>query len=174
MPLPVKDFRVAVLAVDCQDNFANAAFQGNEETEQARWNIEVALPQWRRKNWLVYSIFSKAATPDKAGVFPLLRQCPQLRKDHESAFVGSDLDQRLKLARRSFLVVAGYHLTTCVAQTAIHGAQRGYDVYLPLDLCGEGDRGRHLAKEEFDKKKQAAINRMAKANVNIVMWRDLT
>lgn len=87
--------------------------------------------------------------------------------------MGSNLPNLLRTVRPLPIIGVGYHLTTCVKETLIHAAQEGYDVLLPIDLCGEGDRGRNLSEQQKADKKQAALARMAEAGVQTILSRDL-
>ncbi len=158
-------YGVAFLAVDCQRVFTHAACQGSVDTERAANQIAEVLPSLLKKDAPLFTLFSNAKHVKDAGLLlPVIKGTP-IGKKHESGFTGSDLDGRLHRAGAKTLIVFGFHFTTCVLNTALAGVNNGYKVIVPADLCGEGDRGRHLSLSALHDRKAQAYERMERAGV---------
>jgi len=159
--VPYRPYLAALIVVDCQTAFFRA--QGTPETEFTADRICKAAAFAKEKRVALYSVFSNASTPEQAGVPQTLADMAyNLRKMHESAFSGSNLESLLRRAHRSQLIVAGFHTTTCVQRTVINALKAGFRVAVASDLVGEGDRGRHLSQGELQALEQAALNNMRK------------
>jgi isochorismate hydrolase len=156
----------AFVPIDCQSVFYGAA-QGTCATALVAQKIDHVVPSLTEKGVAVYAIYSKAQTPEQAGLLCSLRAGFCMAKTHESAVIGSNLLDLLRKARRPNIVVAGFHLTTCVTLTAMHLRLRGYNVAVASDLCGEGQRRRNLCEGELQEKIDAAHMRLSQEGISV-------
>jgi nicotinamidase-related amidase len=63
-----------------------------------------------------------------------------IEKDVNSAFVGTDLELRLRERRINRLVVAGFFTNFCVETSVRMAGNMGYDTYLAHDACATCNR----------------------------------
>jgi len=68
-----------------------------------------------------------------------------IEKTHASAFFGTDLDQRLKIAGCDSVVVAGFTTSGCVRASAVDALQYNYRTIVVEDAVGDRDESAHLA-----------------------------
>ena len=66
-------------------------------------------------------------------------------KTRYSAFVGTDLDARLRALGVTTLVLTGVATNVCVESTWRHGFMLDYYVVVPVDLVACGDAAAHAA-----------------------------
>ena len=78
-------------------------------------------------------------------------------KKRYSAFFGTDLDERLRAADASTLVLAGINTHACVRTTAIDAYQRDYDVVLAGDCVGSYDTEHHTVSLRYMNGKIARV-----------------
>lgn len=65
---------------------------------------------------------------------------PVIRKVVNSAFIGTDLELRLREHRINRLVMAGFFTNFCVETTTRMAGNLGYDTYLAHDACAASNR----------------------------------
>ena len=117
-----------------------------------RWNVDVdanglaLLAAWRSAgrpiihvrhdsvepgSTLAYGTFGNAFRP---GFGPIGEE-PLVTKSVNSAFIGTDLDQRLKALGARHVVTFGISTDMCVSTTVRTGANLGWDMVLVPDAC---------------------------------------
>ena len=165
-------YRTAVAAIDCQDVFLKA--QGTQETMQMSDRIDAAVDPVAASGAAIFSLYSKAGSLGQSGMLEsLMGKAISFEKKHESGFVGSDLEKRLKAAYRSNVIFWGVHTTTCILNSALHSCQRGFNTAVASDLIGEGLRGRNISSANIQERERVALNRMREAGVIVAPMREL-
>lgn len=158
--------RTALVGIDCQQSFFNA--QGTPETIATADRINDAVPLLKQRGVAIYSLFSNAPSVEQSGMLDILaQQAFSFEKKHESGFIGSDIEQKLRSAFRPKIILSGFHTTTCIRLTAIGGVKAGFQVAVASDLIGEGMRGRNLTNREIESRAQNSIAIMKKEGVTV-------
>lgn len=143
-PTPLKLPRDAVLlCIDVQKGFDQFTQRNNPGLEstlaalQAAWR-KAGRPVWHVKHDSVEqkSVFrpglpGNAFKPETA---PRPGE-PVVPKSAHSAFIGTDLEERLQRAGCETLVIAGIQTNYCVASTARMAGNLGYATYVVGDAC---------------------------------------
>ncbi len=141
--------QAALLIIDVQKGMDDPARRprNNPDAEQ---NIARLLDEWRAAGKLVVHVQHDSLNPDSVFVagkpgFPIknlvapLPGEPWIIKHHHSAFIGTDLEDLLREAGISTVVVTGLVANHCVETTARMANNLGFDVYLPRDATASWD-----------------------------------
>ena len=140
----------ALVVVDVQKGFDDPRW-GRRNNPQAESNIQRLLRAWRKSHMPVFYIqhCSKVAdSPLRPGtpgneikdvVAPLSEE-PVVRKDVNSAFIGTDLESQLRRKSIGTLVIVGITTDHCVSTTARMAGNMGFDVYVISDATATFDR----------------------------------
>lgn len=145
------DDRTALVVVDVQKGFDDAAYWGPRDNPQAEENIEALLHEWRdRSRPVVFVQHSdedplSPLHPGNAGhaFKDLLSGKPDLlvHKTVNSGFHGSpDLDGWLRAQGIESIVVCGITTNHCCETTARVGGNLGYRVFFAVDATHTFDR----------------------------------
>lgn len=132
-----------LLTIDMQQGFDQFALRNNPDCEanvaalQAAWR-KAGRPLWHVKHDSVEprSVFRpgqpgnalKPATAPHKGE-------PLVAKSAHSAFIGTDLEERLQRAGSETLVLCGIQTNFCVASTARMAGNLGYRTFVVADGC---------------------------------------
>lgn len=148
---PALDLSGAVLLpIDLQKGFDEARW-GNRSTPELEANVGRVLGAWRSAGLPILHVrhASTAATstlhPDHPGhafkpeATPLPGEAVVTKSVH-SAFIGTDLEARLKRLGARRLVLLGIQTNYCVATTARMAGNMGYDVTVLADACATFDQ----------------------------------
>lgn len=137
--------RAVLLPIDMQQAFDEPAWP-------RRWNPAVddngraLLAAWRRASRPIIHVRHDSATPDSSlapgqpgnafrpGFGPRDGE-PLVTKSVNSAFIGTDLDLRLRRLGARHVVVFGISTDMCVSTTVRTGANMGWDMILVPDAC---------------------------------------
>jgi nicotinamidase-related amidase len=145
----------ALLVIDAQqgvNDFAHwGGHAGRRNNPEAERHIQALLAAWReRKLPVIYTQHDsrqqisplKLSLPGGAFMHGLEPQPGELvlRKDVNSAFVGTALELELRRRQISRLVVAGFFTNFCVETTVRMAGNMGYDTYLAHDACATTNR----------------------------------
>jgi len=135
----------ALLLVDIQKGLDELEFYGGERNNpDAERNARLILEYWRRQNWPLFHIKHCSVTPGsplteglpgnehKDEVKPLPGE-PVIRKNVNSAFIGTDLRERLDAEGIRDVVIVGLTTEHCVSTTARMAANYGFATVLVSD-----------------------------------------
>ena len=156
------DAAPALLIIDVQ-NAIDAPVWGRRGQSYAEANIARLLAVWREKAWPVFHIRHDSVEPNspyrpgqpgndfKAEVAPLPEEAVIVKRTN-SAFIGTDLEARLRAQDIGRLVITGVLLENSVDATLRMAGNLGFDVLLPADATASIDRtgrdGRTWTAEE--------------------------
>lgn len=140
----------ALIIIDVQKGFDDPRW-GRRNNPQAESNIHRLLEAWRKSQMPVFYIqhCSKVSDsplrPDTPGneikdiVEPLSGE-PVVRKNVNSAFIGTDLESQLRRKGIGTLVIVGITTDHCVSTTARMAGNMGFDVYVVSDATATFNR----------------------------------
>jgi nicotinamidase-related amidase len=149
-PAPLDLTGAVLLLIDVQKGFDDPRW-GKRCTPELEANVSKLLLAWRSSGNPVIHVrhASRKATSTlhashpghafKPEADPLPGEV-QLVKDVHSAFIGTDLESRLKTLKADRLVVVGIQTNYCVATTARMANNLGYDVTVVADACATFDQ----------------------------------
>ena len=133
----------ALILIDVQEGLDEPRL-GQRNNPAAEANMARLLRHWRERGRPVFHIQHMSTEPDsplrpelpgnaiKAVVAPQGEE-PVIRKQVNSAFIGTDLDARLRQARIESLVIVGLTTDHCVSSTARMAGDLGYDTVVVAD-----------------------------------------
>ena len=153
----------AVLMIVDVQRAIDAPVWGRRGQPEAEANIAALLAAWRERGWPVIHIRHDSTEPQspyrpnqpghafKPEAMPMDGE-PVIAKRTNSAFIGTDLGDRLAKGGHQCLVVAGVLLENSVEATVRMAGNLGYRVLLPADATASIDRrdrnGRHWPAED--------------------------
>lgn len=142
----------ALIIVDVQTGFKEQDyFGGNRNNPDAEAHIAALLDAWRSTGRPVFHVKHNSVSlnsplrPGQAGndikpeVAPLPGE-PLIEKNVNSAFIGTDLEQRLREAGISQVVIVGLTTNHCVSTTTRMAGNLGFDTVLVADATATFDR----------------------------------
>ena len=142
----------ALLLVDIQKGFENEAYWGgNRNNRDAEEKCAQLLKVWRKLDLPIFHIKHGSRNPNsplhpsKAGfelhdsIQPLPNE-PVIVKDVNSAFIGTDLQQRLEEKKVESLVIAGLTTNHCISTTTRMAGNLDFKTYLVGDATATFDR----------------------------------
>lgn len=170
----LKNTRPALILIDIQQGFDNIPYWGGERNNpDAEFNAKRLLDHWRANNLPLFHIQHCSANPQsllsatnpgnafKEIVTPLLSE-PVIKKSVNSAFIGTDLKERLDAANIETLVIAGLTTEHCVSTTARMAGNFGYDTFVVADATAAfaktGIKGEHYSAETIHLTALAQLN----------------
>ncbi|WP_424941739.1 cysteine hydrolase family protein [Aliiroseovarius crassostreae] len=145
----------ALILVDIQAGFSDP-YWGARNNPDAEEKAGRLLAHWRGNGWPVFLIQHLSTNPDsplypgKPGVALHPAIAPQpgepvIQKSANSAFIGTDLEARLRANGITDLVVAGITTPHCVSTTCRMGANLGFNVTLVHDATAAFSEGANTA-----------------------------
>lgn len=162
----------ALIIVDVQDGFDDPVW-GKRNNPDAEENIQRLLEGWRATGRPIFHIChrSKLETsplhPSSVGfrikdiVRPLQSE-PVIEKQVNSAFIGTDLESRLRTQGIRTLIITGLTTDHCVSTTARMASNLGFETYVVGDATATFDRtgpdGAHYDAEEIHAVNLASLN----------------
>jgi len=140
----------ALIVVDVQQGFDDPRW-GRRNNPDAEANIRRLLTAWRESNRPIFHVQHLSVEPDsplqpgrpgvefKESTKPL-RHEPVVSKRVNSAFIGTDLEARLRQQEISTVVVCGMTTNHCVETTTRMAGNLGFTTFLAADGCATFDR----------------------------------
>lgn len=155
----------ALIVIDVQKGLDEHEYWGERNNPEAEQNMAKLLDAWRRSGRTIYYIQHQSKNPKsplrpdyvgneiKDEVKPQTGE-PILQKKENSAFVGTDLEERLRAANQNTVVLIGLTTDHCVSSTARMAANLGFDTVVVSDATATFDRyspitSRHFTAEEM-------------------------
>jgi nicotinamidase-related amidase len=144
--------RTALVLVDVQQAFVEREQTGERRNNrQALANIARLLAAFRDRDMAIFHIRHASTEPgsrlrpDRSGYQPIMEAQeaegePVLVKHVNSAFIGTDLEKRLREGGYETLVIAGITTNHCVETTTRMAGNLGFDARLVSDACYTFDR----------------------------------
>ncbi len=163
----------ALIVIDVQKGL-DEPYWGKRNNPGAEQNIARLLDAWRRRGWPVYHLQHRSKNPNsplrpdyvgneiKDIVSPHPGE-PVLHKNENSAFIGTDLEERLRAGNQNTVVLAGLTTDHCVSSTARMAANLGFDTIVVSDATATFDRdspitSRHFTAEELHEAELTSLN----------------
>ncbi|MGB5819449.1 MAG: cysteine hydrolase family protein [Saonia sp.] len=151
----LKDKKPALLLIDIQKGMTgaenNAYWGGNRNNPDAELKCKTILEKWRELQLPIFHIRHSSQNPDsklhashEGFTFnPLVTPKegePIITKHVNSAFIGTDLKERLDKANIDTVVIIGLTTNHCVSTTTRMAGNFGYHTYLISDATATFDR----------------------------------
>lgn len=164
----------ALLLIDFQVGFDDA-YWGTRNNPAAEMNAGRLLSAFRAKGALIFHVRHLSTDPNsplsgagaalKSGFEPKAGE-PLVEKNVNSAFIGTDLEARLRETEVANLTICGLTTPHCVSTTTRMAANLGWDVVLVHDACAaftrnadtSFDRGRPYTAEEVHRAALSHLN----------------
>ncbi len=138
----------ALIIIDVQKAIDDPRWRkdGGRNHPEAEHNIARLLAAWRQRGWPIYHIRHDSTFPDspyrpgqhgndfKPEVAPLPGE-PVIAKQTNSAFIGTDLEPRLRTAGHTRLFITGVITNNSVEATVRMAGNLDFDTYLIEDAC---------------------------------------
>jgi nicotinamidase-related amidase len=169
-----KQDKPALLLVDIQKGFDDIAYWGGQRNNpEAENNAAELLHLWRAKGLPVFHVQHCSTTPVsrlhpshpgnalKDIVKPIGDE-PVIQKKVNSAFIGTDLKERLDQANIKTLVIAGLTTDHCISTTTRMAGNFGYETFLVSDATAtfnkKGVDGKNYSAELIHETALASLN----------------
>jgi len=150
--MKLRNQNTALILIDVQKGFNEENhWGGNRNNKDAEMKMAQILEQWRILKLPVFHIVHSSLHPDsklhashpgfeiKDEVKPIVGE-PVITKNVNSAFIGTDLKERLDSLGIHKLVIVGLTTNHCVSTTTRMAGNFGFDVYLISDATATFDR----------------------------------
>lgn len=144
MPI-TRDDRPALLLIDIQKAFDDVAYWGGHRNNlDAERNAGKLLSLWRTRRLPVFHVQHCSSTPTSLlhesnegnGFKDIVKPAdgePVIRKNVNSAFIGTDLQERLEADGIRTVVIVGLTTDHCVSTTVRMAGNLGFDVFVVSD-----------------------------------------
>ncbi len=148
--MPTINEKTALILIDVQEGF-NDPVWGKRNNPQMEDNIMQLLQEWRMANRPIFHIQHNSVLPESplrlnqvGNDFMEISQPqgnePVIGKTVNSAFIGTDLEARLREQDIEQMVIIGLTTNHCVSTTTRMAGNLGFDVYLVSDATATFDR----------------------------------
>jgi nicotinamidase-related amidase len=150
----------ALIVIDVQKGLDEFDYWGERNNPQAEENMARLLDAWRQRGWAVFHVQHRSKNPksplrpDYPGneikdiVKPQPGE-PLLHKTENSAFIGTDLEQRLRAGSHDHVVLVGLTTDHCVSTTTRMAANLGFSAIVVSDATATFDRRSPLTSRHF-------------------------
>jgi len=170
----LKEQNTALILIDIQKGFDEEEYWGgNRNNKNAEEKSAIILKKWREINLPIFHIVHSSKNPIsrlheshpgfeiKDEVKPIDGE-PIIKKDVNSAFIGTDLKERLDKLAINKLVIIGLTTNHCVSTTTRMAGNFGFDTLLISDATATFDRiginGEHFDSEIIHQTTLANLN----------------
>lgn len=153
--MPQLSPNTALIIVDVQKGLdEHAYYGGNRNNPDAEANIAKLLQFWRETKRPIFHIKHNSTNPEsplrpnqigndiKPEVAPQGDE-PIIEKTVNSAFIGTDLEERLQEANIEQIVIVGLTTNHCVSTTTRMAGNLGFETFLVADATATFDRIGH-------------------------------
>jgi len=171
----LREQNTALLLIDIQKGFDDEDYWGgNRNNKDAEAKAAEVLRKWRELDLPVFHIIHSSQNPKsrlhkshpgfeiKDEVKPIGGE-PVIEKDVNSAFIGTDLKERLKEQKINKIVILGMTTNHCISTTTRMAGNLGFDVLLLSDVTATFDRkgidGEVFSAEIIHQTALASLNR---------------
>tara|TARA_B110000879_G_scaffold90666_1_gene124580 strand:- start:508 stop:1074 length:567 start_codon:yes stop_codon:yes gene_type:complete len=150
--MSLKEQNTALILIDIQKGFDDEEYWGgNRNNKDAEEKSALILNKWRELNLPIFHIVHSSQYPIsrlhesnlgfeiKDEVKPIDGE-PVIKKDVNSAFIGTDLKERLDSQGINKLVIIGLTSNHCVSTTTRMAGNLGFDTLLISDATATFDR----------------------------------
>ena len=150
--MSLKEQNTALILIDIQKGFDEEEYWGgNRNNKDAEEKSALILNKWRELNLPIFHIVHSSQNPIsrlhesdpgfeiKDEVKPIDGE-PIIKKDVNSAFIGTDLKERLDSKGINKLVIIGLTTNHCVSTTTRMAGNFGFDTLLISDATATFDR----------------------------------
>ncbi len=150
--MKLRDQNTALLLIDLQKGFSDEAYWGgNRNNKDAEEKALQLLETWREFNLPIFHIIHSSQDPNSLlhkthPGFEMIESLkpkndePLIIKDVNSAFIGTDLKERLDAQNINKLVIVGLTTNHCISTTTRMAGNLGFDVLLISDATATFDR----------------------------------
>lgn len=155
----------ALIVIDVQKGLDEHQYWGERNNPDAEQNMARLLDVWRQRGWAIYHLHHQSKNPNSPlrpnyvgnEIKDIVRPQPGepvLQKKENSAFIGTDLEERLRAGNQDTVVLIGLTTDHCVSSTARMAANLGFDTIVVSDATATFDRyspitSRHFTAEEM-------------------------
>jgi nicotinamidase-related amidase len=162
----------ALILIDVQQAFNDPAW-GQRNNPQAEANIARLLAAWRGGKRPLFHVQHSSRSPNgffhiskpghafKPEAMPLDGETV-IVKNVNSAFIGTDLEARLREQGIDTVVIAGITTDHCVSTTTRMAGNFGFNAYIVADACAtferKGINGEHFTAEQMHATALASIH----------------
>lgn len=169
-----KSDRPALILIDIQKGFDNVEYWGGQRNNlDAEKNAGELLKLWRKNELPIFHIQHCSSMPTsllnetnkgnefKDVVKPVGEE-PIIKKNVNSAFIGTDLKKRLDNEKITKLVIVGLTTDHCVSTTTRMAGNFGFDTFLVSDATAtfnkKGLDGKNFSAELINETALASLN----------------
>lgn len=147
-----KNERTALILIDIQKGMDDIEYWGGgRNNPNAEENAALVLSYWRKKGWPVFHVQHCSTNPrsrlvagqpgnDIKDIVKPTGEEPVIKKNVNSAFIGTDLQERLDKDGIRTLVMLGLTTDHCVSTTVRMAGNLGYECYLVCDATATFDK----------------------------------
>jgi len=172
--MTLKEQNTALILIDIQKGFDDEVYWGgNRNNKNAEEKSAIILSKWREFNLPIFHIVHSSDNPSsrlheshpgfeiKNEVKPIDGE-PVIKKNVNSAFIGTDLKERLDNQKIKKVVIIGLTTNHCVSTTTRMSGNFGFDTLLISDATATFDRN-GINGEKFSSE---IIHQTTLANLN--------
>lgn len=169
-----KTDRPALILIDIQKAFDNIEYWGGQRNNlNAEENASELLKLWRQNNLPIFHVKHCSSSPtsilnetNKGNEFmDLVKPIddePIVKKNVNSAFIGTDLKEQLDNSKITKLVIVGLTTDHCVSTTTRMAGNFGFDAFLVSDATAtfnkKGLEGQNYSAELIHETALASLN----------------
>lgn len=161
-----------LVIIDVQEGW-RGYLPGKWNNEDAVLKMQMLIAQWRKKDWRIIHVRHDSVNPrsflrhDKVGFEFQKEVSPSegetvITKHVNSAFIGTNLEEILRVNNADPVVICGFVTDHCVSTTARMSGNLGFRTIVVEDACGtyakKGLDGKEIDAETLHKVNLASIN----------------